>query len=966
MPYTATTRPNLPPLVADDVARTQAGSPVAIPVLRNDRDQRDPELENDLSRLDPGSVVIVGGPANGTTDVRSDGVVVYTPTGRFSGIDRFTYRVSDNEGLASTTAATVTVTVAPRAQDDALGAAQGETRVIDPLELLRNDLGSGLQIVAVGGATNGSVSRNAQGQIVFVGDESDTGGFSYTTRDSLGARSTAKVALAFEPEPPAPPVAVDDQAGLVARQVTTEIKAATLLANDRGDGLAIAALKGAVGATVELDAEGDVLLQASAAAGRAGRFTYTAIDRFGQTADAVVTFNVVPAPVARDDSLLAEAGKSRLIEPLDLLANDSGASLRVTRVLDSAGQALPLRADGSVLLAAASGGEIKLTYEIAGVGGTSRASVTLDVVAQPPARPGAVDDAFATCGDHALRLSATDLLANDTGSTLRLQEVGGARHGTVSRDGDTILFTPEKGFVGAASFGYTLADGLDRTDSALVRVNVTPPPVAVDDHAATLRDTALTIATRTLLADDVGVGLHLVSVGGAVNGNAVLSGSNVIFTPDAGFTGDASFTYRIEDASGCRDTAKVEVAVVPRPPTAPQAVDDQLHGCGDHDLVIAPATLTKNDSGVALDVTAVGSALNGTVKLSAGNVVFTPDDGFVGEARFTYRVTDGFGASDTARVLVDVTAPPDAVGDTRGVLKDTPLRFLASDLLANDSGDGLRVTAVSGAVNGTVRLDGKEVVFTPGAGFVGEARFSYRIADGDGCTDSARVTVDVRGPGDHERPVDALVLTDLARSFEPYLASTLPGVAATVADVVQATTPDGRFALASFIDQPARPFGAPTDHAYRAELPLDENRADLQAAIGELEIGRGGDPRMNQLGALVTALNDPALDFGADHARLVVLTSAHLFHFAGDGSGGSYPAIPDLARLLAAKDVSPIFAVSEDVLPDYERLVAQLGRGEAVPLAADGDQLAAAIEAELERSLGLPHGAADPLGGTGF
>ncbi len=90
---------NQPPSANDDVATTDPGVAVTIPVRDNDSD---PE----------GAVLIIGGvsdPANGTAVNNGDGTITYTPDPGFSGAsDDFTYTASD--GTLSD-GATVTVTV---------------------------------------------------------------------------------------------------------------------------------------------------------------------------------------------------------------------------------------------------------------------------------------------------------------------------------------------------------------------------------------------------------------------------------------------------------------------------------------------------------------------------------------------------------------------------------------------------------------------------------------------------------------------------------------------------------------------------------------------------------------------------------------------------------------------------------------------------------------------------------------
>ena len=88
----------------------------------------------------------------------------------------------------------------------------------------------------------------------------------------------------------------------------------------------------------------------------------------------------------------------------------------------------------------------------------------------------------------------------------------------------------------------------------------------------------------------------------------------------------------------------------------------------DTDVTILASQILANDtdeddSNDALSVNSVGGATNGSVSLDdAGNVVFKPDSGYVGEASFEYTITDSAGnISNTATVTLYVHGNPIAV-----------------------------------------------------------------------------------------------------------------------------------------------------------------------------------------------------------------------------------------------------------------------------------------------------------------
>ena len=100
----------------------------------------------------------------------------------------------------------------------------------------------------------------------------------------------------------------------------------------------------------------------------------------------------------------------------------------------------------------------------------------------------------------------------------------------------------------------------------------------------------------------------------------------------------------------------------------------------------------------------------------------------------------------------DGNNPPEAVDDSVTTDEDTPVTIPVEDLLDNDSdpdpGDTIMIVSVDDPTNGTVTLDGGDVIFTPDDDFNGTASFEYTIKDDSGATDTATVTVTVNPDGD--------------------------------------------------------------------------------------------------------------------------------------------------------------------------------------------------------------------------
>ncbi|QYF93780.1 VCBS domain-containing protein [Massilia sp. PAMC28688] len=105
-------------------------------------------------------------------------------------------------------------------------------------------------------------------------------------------------------------------------------------------------------------------------------------------------------------------------------------------------------------------------------------------------------------------------------------------------------------------------------------------------------------------------------------------------------------------------------------------------------------------------------------------------------------------ASDVATKLNAAPAPQ---GDTLLVVEDTALTISPATLLGNDSdadGDALSISSVQGAVNGSVALVNGNAVFTPAANYHGPASFTYTVADGQGGSSTASVTLAISAVND--------------------------------------------------------------------------------------------------------------------------------------------------------------------------------------------------------------------------
>ncbi len=143
---------------------------------------------------------------------------------------------------------------------------------------------------------------------------------------------------------------------------------------------------------------------------------------------------------------------------------------------------------------------------------------------------------------------------------------------------------------------------------------------------------------------------------------------------------------------------------------------------------------------------------NGTVEIdAAGNMTFVPNPGYTGSAVFPYKISDGTNTA-TAEVTVTIDpAPITASDDVYTTPVNTPVAITP---LANDTAgtsiteiNGVKLTGSAQSIpvpNGTVEIDtAGNMTFVPNSGYTGSAVFPYTIADANGNTAKANVTVTI-------------------------------------------------------------------------------------------------------------------------------------------------------------------------------------------------------------------------------
>ena len=513
----------------------------------------------------------------------------------------------------------------------------------------------------------------------------------------------------------------------------------------------------------------------------ADSFTYT-VTSGGVTETTTVHIDVTNiVPVAVNDARTINEDSPTVTG--NLLSNDSdgdGDPLTLTRFMVNGTDYAPgttitlpgnqgtllVNADGSYQYTAVAdwNGKITLGYTIAdgNMGGTAQGTFTLTVAPVADAQ----DDVYRA---HAGQSIDRDVLSNDSFSNpdQKVTAITQPAHGSVTiTANNTLLYVPQKGYVGTDSYTYTVTSG-GVTETATVTVNMTnTAPNTGNFFKSTPEDVDATGNILTTLSDPDGdpitvSGFRINNVSYGVGQRATLAGAgtfiidaagNYTFTPVSDWHGKVpTIEITLSDGNqGGNNTASLDLTVTP--------VTDIVNDTATtHAGTAVTLDVLANDSFENHNpiITGTSTPQHGTVSIVGNQLVYTPVAGYVGSDTFTYTVTSG-GVTETATVVVSMTNTAPVSRDvTLSTAEDNVLRDKVSGTDAD--GDPLVLTgftlggktyragqtAVVEAGALTMNADGSWV-FTPAADWNGVVPLAtYTLSDGNTGTTTSNLQISV-------------------------------------------------------------------------------------------------------------------------------------------------------------------------------------------------------------------------------
>ncbi len=732
------------PAAAADGATTDEDTAVTVAVLANDSD-----VEGDTL-----TVAGVTQGAHGGVTINGDNTVAYTPAANYFGSDTFTYTITDGHGGNAT--ATVTVMIQP-ANDAPGAAADGATTDEDTavtVAVLANDSdvdGDALSVSSVTQGAHGGVTINGDGTVTYTPDANYDGSdsFSYTISDGHGGTATATASITVNSVNDAPVVNAGTD---LATNEGTDISFAGDFNDDSG-GTPTIAWNFGDGAT----ATGTLSPSHTYADDGTYTVTLTVTDSDGAAASdtlIVTVANVAPGAAFTNDGPANEGGTATVSfasSPNLVTYQFTGQVFDQTQI--SGGLTPPL--DGSIILGTPITGTFTYDPTAAPLSTTSNTAHYVGGTLQ------------ATVGNYTLTSGFRIEIWNDLFGLDVFEIVtdhtevftnGATAYGQGSANGDAfwrILLRDNDGTVFSSLALPSTLPSLSELELDFIGLH---PGFSTDHY------TNMTLSVDSLTQ----------AGGGPIDPSTTDTAAGFTYSYD--FDNDGTFEITASTSANATVPAGF-LADGPGDRIVRGRIQDKDGGFTDHLTTIyinnvAPVVSAGSDAAINEGGTFSGAGSftdpgtdtwtatvdygdgSGEQTLALNAKTFALSHVYANGGTFTVavRVTDDGGTHEDT-LLVAVNAAPVAVGDAASTDEDTTLTLSQAAVKGNDTdadntNPQLTVTAVFGATNGSVTLNGDGTIsFTPDANFNGTAGFTYTVSDGR-LTDDGHVTVTVAAVND--------------------------------------------------------------------------------------------------------------------------------------------------------------------------------------------------------------------------
>jgi hypothetical protein len=769
----------IPPIANPDYVSTLQGNAVTIATLANDG------VVPGGAAILPSSVTVLTLPLNGITSINSaTGDITYTPNAGFVGTDELVYQITDANGQTATAKQVINVAPvnAPNTTDAADDFASTPYQTNTQGNVLKNDTDKEgdvqkaiTQNINIPG--KGTFVLSSNGKYVFTPAPGFSGSVDipYTVYDNNINVDSAKATIhilvgkpAPQPLPESNVILEDDTAtgNLSTNDVymptgTTYNTPAANPSNPSAD-------------VPTVNTDGTYTFTSTTPGSY--NFNIPIVTPSGDTIYSMLSITVLPVntpskpPYANTD---VAATLFNVPVTINTLANDGAypggspldnSSVTITKPASN-GIATVNTATGEITYTPNGGftGMDTIMYLVKDMAGNiATAMQVINVIAPNAKNTTLAADDFATTTDS--QPTTGNVLANDTDAQGDAQSTVA---NTITNASGTFIidangnytFTPAPGFSGTVQFPITVFDNNAEPDTAYSSINIlVVPPVFVPMPDVNFTWINIPVSGN-LSINDVNGSSNNIYLNGVANASNP-SGGILTILPDGiyTFTATSAGTYIynvpivLENGDTVYSSLQITVVdsnitIINKPIANPDVVSMPLNSTVTINTLANDGTVNFG-YGVGLNpstVTVSDAPRFGTATVDAitGNIIYTPNTGFVGTDTLQYSVTDSLGGTATAYqyiTVIDTSNAPNnttAADDFATVVSIAPV---SGNVLANDTdpqGDAVSVAPqninTAGIGNLQLNSDGS-YTFTPVPGYVGVISYPYTVTDARGAS----------------------------------------------------------------------------------------------------------------------------------------------------------------------------------------------------------------------------------------
>jgi DNA-binding beta-propeller fold protein YncE len=326
---------------------------------------------------------------------------------------------------------------------------------------------------------------------------------------------------------------------------------------------------------------------------------------------------------------------------------------------------------------------------------------------------------------------------------LNYKIVSNPSNGKLNGTAPKLEYVPNPNFFGDDSFTFSVKDGFLESNVGKITIkveSVNDPPIANTQSVTINEDAAINI---TLTGSDIESDTLIYNIT-KYPPNGYLSGNppNMQYKPNFGFFGTDTFAFSVNDGTTNSEPATITI-IINKINEPPFAISQSFTTDEDTPLnIVLTGTDPENDK---LTFKIVAQPLNGTLKETDKELIYTPKQKFNGNDSFTFLASDEELESKPATVNIKikpVNDPPISEPQTVNVDENSQVKIT---LIAKDpEKDKITFEIASKPSNGTLEGTPPELVYKPNKGFSGEDSFTFTANDATLESDPANIRIIVR------------------------------------------------------------------------------------------------------------------------------------------------------------------------------------------------------------------------------